>query len=360
MIEKISREDVLVGCREILGLSDVDNAVVDENLLTALIRRSAGIHCPCSRTVLRSSVVNALQHLCNMEATLPERVESIIEGLIVVGDLLELHDVGIIDADVRGTWVFAAPPSYIERRNGNIFVIGIVADQDVFLPEPLVSRIDMIGFTRLIRPKPDENLAQKLSDQGLQRLSEDTWLRSPSPEPYEQLLARFERRLAKRPPAGTVNEMGIIDTAQPVTFYRGRWSDCKGKSGMFVGRRPQEFGASIWCIVELAEGNVSRFLDLPTSTSRWRGCDEAWHAQMAIDARRGEPQQYRTQSSGDERRFDFFSPLPLWSERRFITFGRAVPKNRCLMSYVLPIDVAEIEEEFLRERLWLSRTEGSE
>ena len=360
MIERISKDDVLVGCREILGLSGVNNAVVDDELLIALIRRSAGIHCPCSRTVLRSSVVDALQYLCDAEVTLPERVESIIEGLIVVGDLLELHDIGTIDDDVRGTWVFAAPPSYIERQNGEIFVIGIVADQDVFLPGTLASRIDTMGLTRLIQSEPDENLAQKLTDQGLQRLSENTWLKSPSPEPYEQVLSRFERHLAKRPPAGTVNEMRVIDSERPVTFYRGRWSDCKGKTGMFVGRRPQEYGASIWCMVELDQGNVSRFLDLPTSTSRWRGCDEAWHAQMAIDARRGEPQRYRIQSSGDERRFDFFSPLPSWSERRFITFGRTVPKNKCLMSYVLPIGAAEIEEEFLRERLWLYRTEDSE
>ncbi len=358
MIKEISRAEVLVGCREILGLSD--NAVVDDDFLTALVRRSAGLHCPCSRTVLRSSLVDALQYLCVSEAALPDRIEAIIEGLIVVGDLLELHDVGIVDPDVRGTWVFAAPPSYVKRENGEIFVIGIVADQDVFLPESLASRVSMNGFTRLILPGVNEDLAMKLNDQGLQRLTEETWLRSPSAEPFSQLLTRFERCLAEKPTAGTVIEMEILDGEQPVTFYRGRWSGCNGKTGIFVGRRPQEFGAPIWCMVELAAGKVSRFLDLPLSKSRWRGCDEAWHLQMGIDARRSQPQQYRVQVNGDEWRFDFFSPLPSWSERRFITFGRAVPREKCLISYVLPVGAGQIEEKFLREHLWLSRTGETE
>ncbi len=359
MIEEITREEVLVGCREVLGLSDVDSVVADDDLLTALVRRSAGIHCPCSRTVLRSSVVDALQHLCDSDEDLPGRIEAIIEGLIVVGDLLELHDVSIVDPDVRGTWVFAAPPSYVKRESGEIFVIGIVPDQDAFLPESLVSRISMRGVTRLILPEANEDLVVKLDDQGLQRLSEKTWLRSPNPEPFDQLLTRYECRLAERSLAGTVNEMEILDGEKPVTFYRGRWSSCTGKSGIYVGRRPQEFGAPIWCLAELVAGNVIRFLDLPASKSRWRGCDEAWHLQMAIDARRGQPQRYRIQLCGDEWRFDFFSPLPTWSERRFIMFGRTVPQEKCLMSYVLPDGAARIEEKFLRECLWLSRIEES-
>ena len=360
MIEEISRDEVLAGCREILGLSHADNAVVDDGLLTALVRRSAGMHCPCSRTALCSSLIDALQHLCESDADLSDRVEAIVEGLIVMGDLLELHDVGIVDPDVRGTWVFAAPPSYVERESGEIFIVGIVADQDVFLPESLASRISLRGLTRLILPETNEDLAMKLDVQGLQRLSEKSWLRSPNAEPFDQLLARYERRLAERPPAGTLNEMEILDGGQPVTFYRGRWSACTGMTGIFVGRRPQEFGVPIWCLVELVAGSVSRFLDLPASKSRWRGCDEAWHLQMAIDARSGQPQRYRVQRSDGEWRFDFFSPLPAWSERRFIAFGRTVPREKCLMSYVLPFGATEIEEGFLRECLWLSRTEESE
>lgn len=360
MIEKITKHDVLVGCREILGLADIENAVVDDALLIALVRRSGGVHCPCSRATLRNSLVEALRHLCESEASLPDRIETIIEGLVIAGDLLELHDVGIFDPAVRGTWVFAAPPSYIVRESGEIFVIGIVADQDVFLPGSLASRICIRGFTRSIAPEVNEDLPTKLDEQGLQSLSEKSWLRSPKAEPSEQLLSRFQRRLVEQPPSGTVKDIEILDPERPVAFYRSRWTGCDGKTGTFVGRRPQEYGAPIWCLVDLEAGNVVRFLDLPTRMSRWRGCDEAWHLQMAIDARRGQPQQYRVRPRDGECRFDFFSPLPTWSERRLITFGRSVPREKCLMSYVLPVGAAAIEEKFLQRCLWFSRTEDSE
>ena len=208
-------------------------------------------------------------------------------------------------------------------------------------------------------PDENEDLPTKLEEQGLQKLSERSWFRSPKSEPSEQLLSRFQRHLAEQPLAGTVNDLEILDPEQPVEFYRGRWTGCDGKNGTYVGRRPQEYGAPIWCLVGLEAGNVVRFLDLPGHKSRWRGCDEAWHFQMAIDARRNQPQRYRARSCGDEYRFDFFSPLPAWSERRLMTFGRAVPREKCLMSYVLPSGAAENEERFLREHLWLSRTEDS-
>ncbi len=361
MIKKITRQEVLAGCREVLGLNDTNDAIVEDKLLTALIRRSAGIQCPCSRATLVSSLTDALQFLYESDTSLTERIETTIEGLVVAGDLLELHDVGVFDHSVKSTWVFAAPPSYIVSRSGEIFIVGIVADQDTFLPNSLASRICMRGFTRLIVPEDNEDcLSTELDDEGLQRLSEDSWLKSPNAESFGQMLIRFERKLADTPPAGTVNELEILDGDQPVTYYSRRWSTCTGKTGVFVGRRPQEFGVPIWCIADVEAGRVTRFLDLPASNSRWRGCDEAWHLQMAIDAKRGSPQQYRVQFYDNECRFDFFSPLPAWSERRLMVFGRPVPREKCLMSYILPLGVAGFEEKFLQKRLWLSRREDSE
>ena len=280
--------------------------------------------------------------------------------MVVAGDLLELHDVGVFDPAVRGTWVFAAPPGYIVSQSGEIFVIGIVADQDVFLLGSLVSRIRMRGFTRLIVPEVDEDLSTKLDDQGLQRLSEKSWLRTPKAEPFGQLLSRFELRLAERPPAGTVNEMEILDGEQPVTYYRGRWKACTGKTGIFVGRRPQEYGAPIWCLANVDAGNVARFLDLPASKSRWRGCDEAWHLQMAIDARRGQPQQYRSNLATVNAVLISSRRCQLGPRGALSHLAGPYPGRRCLMSYMLPVGAVEFEENFLQEWLWLSRTEDSE
>ena len=358
MIEKISAGDVIVASRKSLGMTDTENVIIDDEHLIALVRRSAGIHCPCSRATLRISLVESLQFLADSEELLVDRIDQVIEGLIVAGDLLELHDVSILDPSIKGTWVFAAPPRYVVRDNDEILLMGIVPDQDIFLPYSLASRIHHRGFLRSIMVEEGENLESELKEQGLQRLSEETWFRCPKQETSYRVLDRYTRRLAQTPESNSVLDFVILDYEKPVKFYSGRWTTCGRKTGIFVGRRPQEYGASIWCFVELKSGRVVRFLDLPITNSLWRGCDDAWFLQMAIDAERGNPQLYRVQIGSTEWRFDFFSPLPVWSERRLATFGKSVSREKCLLSYVLPNDAAKIEERFLHRHLWLSRTEN--
>ena len=354
MITRVSAAEVLVGCREPLGLPDKQDCLVDDILLATLLRRSAGIHCPCSRTTLRASLLEGLRYLSPDEQSLSERIDEIIEGVIVGGDLLELNDVVIDDPDVKGTWVFAAPPSFVVRPSRSIFLLGIVPDQDAFLPQALTSRISYENLTRVIVPTPDEDLPAELCEQGLQLLSEEAWLKSPREEQPEDMLSRFQNHLAKQPLSGTVSDLRILDPAQPVHFYRGRWTTARNETGTFIARRPQEFGAPIWCFAELDAGTVVRLLDFPLQKSRWRGCDEAWYLQMAIDHCRHRPQLYRHRDEGDGVRLDFPSPLPKWSQRRLMIIGRPILPDRSLMSYRLSSTEAETEERFLQERLWLS------
>ena len=362
MITEVNACDVLAGCRQTLGLSKDPEGFIDDVLLAALLRRTAGLHCPCSRTTLRSSLLESLQQLSQDQEkmSLSERIDIVIEGLIVGGDLVELNDVVTYDPGVKGTWVFAAPPSFVVRPSGSIFLLGIVPDQDVFLPESLASRICYDGLTRVIASAPDEDLPDELREQGLQRLSEDAWLKSPKAESSEDLLNRFRRKLVEQPPCGVINDLQIIDYVQSVTYYRGRWASPRDHTGTFVARRPQEFGAPIWCFAELQVGTVVRLLDLPLKKSRWRGCDVAWHLQMAIDHCHQSPQLYRHRHEGDSVRLDFFSPLPQWSQRRLMILGRPVPRKSSLISYQLPYTEAEAEESFLKERLWLSRSQNSD
>ncbi len=107
-------------------------------------------------------------------------------------------------------------------------------------------------------------------------------------------------------------------------------------------------------------GNPVRLLDLPFESTRWRGCDTAWHIQMAIDYLRQSPQRYRCRIERRGVRFDFFSPLPQWSQRRLMVFGQALPRDRSLFSYLVPFAEAKALEKFIRERLWLQRTEDSD
>ena len=355
MITRVTETDILAECRQTLGLTSDPENPLDDAMLAALLRRSAGIHCPCSRTTLRASLLESLQHLSTAETALSERTDAVIEGLIMAGDLLELHDVTAVDPEGRGTWVFTAPPSFVVRPRGDIFLLGIVPDQDVFLPQSLASRIAYDGLTRVIAPESDEDLPGALRELGMQQLTVDVWLKSPTMELPRDHLDRLTRRLLEQPPSGAVNDLEVLDPEQPVTYYRGRWGSPGNRTGVFVARRPQEYGLPIWCFAELQAGTAVRLLDLPLKKSRWRGCDEAWHLQMAIDYCRQSPQVYRCKHDGDGMRLDFHAPLPEWSERRLMIFGASVPRERSLMSYWLPAEAAGIEERFLQERLWLSR-----
>jgi hypothetical protein len=292
------------------------------------------------------------------DVSLADRIDAAIEGLIIGGDLLELHDVATADQSARGTWVFAAPPSYVLRPGGSIFLTGTVPDQDAFLPPSLASRVRHEGVVRVLQPEPDEDLASALSDLGLRELPESVWLKTPKPETTESLLSGYQRQLEFQPSSGEVADFQILDPTTSVRFYPKRWtSPLISHSGTYVGRRPQEFGAPIWCFAQVSEGRVIKLVDLPPRRSRWRGSDVAWHLQMAIDHGRNAPQLYRRTSAEGGVRIDFFSPLPQWSERRLMIFGRPVPRANCLLSYWIPTAQAEAEEAFLNQRLWLARTE---
>jgi len=352
VIQQVNPTEILSGCRQLLGLPHQVEGIED-CLLAALLRRGAGMLAPCSRSALRAAVSESLRYMA-FEADLNERIDEIIEGLVIAGDLLELCDVSTADETVRGTWVFPAPPSYVKRPGGSVFVSGTVPDQDTFLPEALARRVQYQGVSRFLMAADGEDLPRILREFGLSELSEDVWLKAPRQLEPDAMLASYKQRLDVQAPSGQISDLAVLDPAASVRFYKGRWTSPQPKhSGLFVARRPQEFGAPIWGVVWLETGNPVRFLDLPVHRSRWRGSDEAWHLQMAIDHLQSDAQCYRRSSLGAEARFDFFSPLPLWSQRRLIIFGRSVPREKCLMSFVLPNSQADTEERLLNERLWL-------
>ncbi len=359
-IARVTATEVLADCRHTLALPRKAGATLDKALLATLARRSAGIHCPCSRATLRSSLLECMHGLPTSYDSLPAAIDDAIEALIVGGDLLELADVVVDDSEVKQTWVFAAPPSFVVRpKSGSVFLVGIVADQDTFVPSTLTERVHHRGYTRVLESRPGEDLPHRLQELGLQQLSDRAWLKAPRIENPADMLSRHERLLDSQLPITDIRDIQILDSTRPVTYYRGRWTDPTDQNGTFVARRPQEFGAPIWCLVELRDGNPFRLLDLPLPRTRWRGCDAAWHLQTAIDYGRNVPQRYRRRVDGDGIRFDFFSPLPQWSERRLMILGRPVPPDACLFSYVVPADESDSEEAFLQQNLWLAHDDRS-
>jgi hypothetical protein len=354
VIEQISREGVLQTSRASLGLSSPQGPI-DDPLLAALLRRAAGILCPCSPSTIIASVMEGLQYLVEDSDATEKQLADLIDKLIVTGDLLELNQVTTDDPDVRSTWLFAAPPSFVARPDGTIFLLGIVADEVTPLPASLAADVVHEGVVRVLIPEPSEDARTVLRDLGWLELPASAWLKAPRAETAAQLRDFMQRRLEEQPGSGAIADLIILDAQRDPRYYARRWVKPTDQTGRFVARRPQAHGAALWGFATLANGAPTRFLDLPLKGTRWRGCDVAWHLQMAIDEGLEMPQTYRRRDTTGGSVFDFFSPLPLWATRRMAVLGHPVPAENCLFTYWLPGREADSEETFLRERLWLTR-----
>lgn len=358
LIAQISSDEVLGGLRSTLGVPPESAPQLDEPLLGELVRYGAGILCPCSQPRLSVGIAECLQHLGIPLDELRTRVDTAIEALTVRGELVELRRDASDEWEGGTVRLILTPPRFVVRPSGSIFVLGAVPDHAAFLPRSLVQNIRHDGYLRVLDPVLKRDLRKELKAHRVQELKNAEWLAAPKEVSLDALIESIEARLDAQPHAGAFGSIEILDSNRPVTYYRGRWKTPRRESGVFVARRPQEYGSPLWCVARLETGSVRRFVDLPQDV-RSRACDEAWHLQMAYDHRRGGPQRYRLERSGDRIRFDFFSPLPKWAERRLLAIGRQVPPRKCLSSYCLPDAEAEAEERFIRDRLWLERSAAS-
>ena len=122
--------------------------------------------------------MDSLEYL-NTEDDLRERIETNLDGLVSVGDLLEMSDVTTGDPDAKSTWVFLSPPGYMMRPDGTAFLCGITPDETLPLPSEYQTRVKYAGYARSIKSQGDEDLAAILSGFGFVPHSEKAWLRLP-------------------------------------------------------------------------------------------------------------------------------------------------------------------------------------
>ncbi len=237
VIERVSRERVLRTSRESLGLPE-SNGVVDDELLAALLRRAAGILCPCAPATLSASVMEGLHSLIDDAKTVEQTLDELIDKLIVVGDLLELNQVTTDDPNVKSTWVFAAPPTFVYRSDGTLFLLGVVPDQVALLPTSLASSVVHEGVVRVLIPEPSQDVPLILRDLGWIELSATAWLKSPKPETAEQVRGAMLIRLEACPPSGAIADLTVLDPLRDPRFYTRRWSKATNQTGNYVARRP--------------------------------------------------------------------------------------------------------------------------
>lgn len=336
-----------------LGLDPTAYPLTSPTAIATAIRRSASFLCPCTAPTLVNSVSSPLRGLTDEPNAVRAMIEDVLDQVIAHGDLFEFKDPNRGAASPLTT-LYAAPCGFVPRSSGTVILLGVSADQLTALPGDLEARVQYAGHVRRLDPLPDEDLRHELRQLGLIEISADRWLKAPPSESAEHHLSRLDQALQAAPASGEVPGLALIDPSTPVGYYRARWTEPKRHTGHFVARRAQAYGAPLWCYVQMANGRAERFIDFPTAGSRWRGCDEAWRLQMAIDYQRRVPQRIRVRPghSGTQR-FDVLSPIPMWAQRRWDAVGERVDAKGCLFAIDIPAREADEEIRYSRDTLWL-------
>ena len=341
-----------------LGLDPNTLDLTSVEAIAAALRRAAQIFCPCASATLVRVIVEPMKQLVKDIDTFRDSVWNTLEAMIAHGDLFEHRDIQELSTPSTTTLVYGAPVGFVARDSGSVILLGISSNQSSVFPDDLTTRIEYVKYLRRLRPTQNEDLRAVLAQLGLSEVSYNRWLQSPGDEPPAQHVSRLDRLLYAAPPSGAVPGLSILDPEQPVRYYRGRWREVRGDSGKFVARRNQAYGANLWCYIELRDGDPERLLDFPQTSSQWRGCDEAWRLQMAIDAQRGNPQRFRLLSGpGSDRVVQFFSPVPAWAQRRWDAVGEPVQSRGCLFAYRLADSELVEEMNYARDALWLEELE---
>lgn len=339
---------------EALGL---DPQAVDfdaPEALAATLRRTASFMCPTTTGRLIRAVVDSLAGLRVIDADLRETLDELVASLIAYGDLLELE--AYAEASGTGSRLYLGPPAFVARESGTVLLVGIRPEGEPLVSEELGAFVSNERHIRALPAGAVDDPAGVLASYGLTQTTLEHWHRAPAMCQPEVLVRGYQNRLDQQRSSGSVDGLTVLDGEQDVSYYRGRWRSPKHRdSGFYVARRARAFGAPLWCVVDLAEGEPVRLLDLPILQGLNRGCDEAWRLQAAIDADRGAPQIIRTDtpSGADVSVVDFTAPLPSWLQRRWDLVATPLVRRRgALLSYRIP--TVELDEElaFVKERMW--------
>lgn len=338
-----------------LGLDPNSVDLYSTEGIAALLRRAGAFLCPCAPWRLIRSVAQLFSGFGIDQEELDDSIEETLESLVSYGDFIESRD---IDSRTSARLLYPNPPSYVRISDTAVMLFGIYADGRYPTESELGTRIILDKYRIVIRDV-DVKVRSRLLELGIIEVKSEAWLKLPQPESSAGHEAKYDQQLVACGKPGAIDEILLLDPARSVRFYRGRWVLLKKQTGRFIARRPQPYGADLWCYVGVENGIVTKLLDLPLTEHRWRPCDEAWHLQQAKDAVRGGPQVFRLRQGSTECTLDFFSPVPMWARRRWDHIGTPVPNINCLFSYTFPSTQCDAEVMFAQETMWMVRQDES-
>jgi hypothetical protein len=357
-VSRLSREEVAEIAVNTLGL---DNEAVDlqsTEALCASLRRAASFLCPASPRQLVDAVLDAVGPLDSMSSVTRDRLMELLDLLISTGDLLELRRI----AEHLTRQLYLGPPSYVVIEPGRCLLLGVRPYAASLVGDTLGADVLYEEHTRTIQLNP-EGAPGQLQAIGLHEITREQWLKHPRARTPAGFLQELRQRLTDAGPSGQVEGLILIDPGNSVRYYKGRWREPKASDqGDFVARRPQAYGADLWCFVRMEAGSPVALIDFPIADPTAPGRDEAWLAQAAVDAYRGQPQILRIRTangSQDNAILDLFAPVPSWAERYLEMVGQPVTRSAgSLFSYRVPASAIPALTEFLSAMLWMSVSDG--
>lgn len=347
-IRVLSASEATASTLEQFGLPP-EIALNSEEAIAAALRGAGSFLCPTSPVRLRSRVSASLSPLVEIDDAV---VESTLDRIVAHGDLA-LRDRA--DSSQGRSELFLGVPAFVPRVSGRFLLLGVRPNGEDLVSETLHRRFAFDRYVRTLTREPGEPLEAELSAEGLSCITEAAWLRAPAATSAPDHIALSLASLQAASPSGPIQGLRIIDPSSDVRFYKGRWRQPKPIDGGYaVGRRPQAFGADLWCLVELSRGAPLRFVDLPLD-GRGLGADVAWRLQAAIDASLGHPQVIRVGDMDlDRTRVDIFSPIPSWLQRRWDAVARGSTRGAgALQSWAFLNAELEEEVEFAQGYMWV-------
>jgi hypothetical protein len=361
-IQRIEFDEASVRAVQILGLDESAVDLLSQEGLCASLRRAASFLCPASPQQIVDAVLDVVMPLTASADLQRNDVMELLDLLVSSGDLLELRK-----PESRTRLLFLGPPSYVEKQPGEYRLLGVRPYGEVLLDEDaLGAAVVYEGHTRsVVLDAVGAAEVLGVTGAGLHRLTAEQWTKAPRQDPAAAVIEQARQRLAGEHAPGRVSGLSVIDSATSVRYYKGRWREpAAADSGVFVGRRPQAYGAPIWCVVELEAGIPQAVVDLPVESATAPGWDEARRIQAALDAQRDAPQVCRVGSCGSPdgtRVMDFFAPLPSWAERYLELTVLPIPKSQgALFSYQVPEAAVSNAMGFLSKSLWMTAATDGE
>lgn len=358
VVERVEPERVALDSVHSLGLDSTSIGLTFAEGLAASLRRAASFHCPTTATALVRNTEEVLDGLPGFDAGTPDEIAAVLDLLVSYGDLVELR---LDDNGPGRRQLFLGPPSFVSRESDVCLLVGIRPDGVPLLGDSLVEHIEYEGHVRRLRTRSSSTARAMLEADGLVERKIEDWLDAPRASTPADLKNTYLERLETAQEIHESEGVRILDTNARVNFYKGRWRPLKdGDRGQFVARRPQAFGADLWCVVAVEQGSL-RIVDLPLGFTLGRGSDEAWRLQAAFDFLAGHPQRIRKRPGANlsDEVLDFFSPVPSWMQRRLDVIGRPLTGvSGALFSYAVPSNEVREEERFLELMMWTPIYEG--